>query len=387
MSRLPTATSTPSLFGGTREFRPFFCNAETPKNIDGWLYSDRPQLAIHLVQFEDATLLSVTFMHTMMDAMGLSSFIKAWTDVMRGEEDKVLPFAGFKDDPLGPLTAQGPPVPLFLADKLLKGFGLFIFVLRFLFDLLWYWKESERVLCIPGKYIDQMREEALAGLAEEVAESKKPFLSEGDIIVAWGTRAVLRSIGTAANRTVAILNVFSCRDILTTVGRLPSTGVALISNAVSASFTLLSAKEVLEKPLYVTASHVRQSLDRQRTVEQLQAMVEVQKKEMERTGRPAVFGDSSSQMVVWTNWTKAGLFKVDFSSAVVKQGIDLSERANPLGMPSYVSPYATAKGMPLRNSCPIIGKDHAGNWWIMCVLRDGAWGKMKTQLDSMCSMD
>ncbi|KAJ5933985.1 hypothetical protein N7454_006314 [Penicillium verhagenii] len=388
VSRLPTAASTPCLYGGTQEFRSFFCSPKSPTTLDGWLYSDLPQLAIHLVQFEDATFLSVTFMHTLMDAMGLSALLNAWSVVLNGEYDKVPIFAGFRDDPLAPLTEDRvSPVPSVVADKLLKGLGFFIFVIRFIFDLLWYRKDSERILVIPGNYIDRMRDEARASLDKEVIDCKKPFLSEGDILVSWGTRAILRAIGTASNRTVTIFNIFSCREILSKIGHIPSAGVALITNAVYPAHTFLSVQEILDKPLHFVASHIRQSLEQQRTKEQLQATMTLQKKEIEKSGRLPVFGDPTSQLIAWTNWHKARLFEVDFSSAVIKPGIKLNTRANPLGMPSYVSPFATTKEMPLRNSCSIIGKDHAGNWWLIFILRDGAWPKIAQQLDSLRGMN
>lgn len=360
-SRLPTAAATPFVVEGTAELR--LCSPETPDSLEGRLDSDLPQLAIHLITFRDATLLTVTFQHTLMDAMG------------------------FDQDPLAPLTEQASPVPYILADRVLKGVRFFGFVFHLVFDHLWYRKESGRIIFIPGEHVDRMREEALTSLAGQATDSTKPFLSEGDILISWVTRAVLAGIKITSSRTVIILNVFSSRDILAELGHLPSKGAALIANAVFPSYTLLSAREILEKPLGFVASRVRRSLEQQRTKEQVPALAVLLKKAMDQSGRLSLFGDSSSQLIAWTNWHKAKLFQVDFSPAVVKPGIDLAKRATPLGRPSYINPMGTSRGMPFRNTGVVLGKDHAGNWWLGFFLRDGAWARFEQQLESTWKTD
>ncbi|KKA21157.1 LysR family regulatory protein [Rasamsonia emersonii CBS 393.64] len=79
-SRLPKMTDRPSLVGSTTEFSPLVRSADAPKKLEDWLYSDFPQLPIHVVSFNDATLLTVTFMHTLTDAMG-NAVVSAFTFV------------------------------------------------------------------------------------------------------------------------------------------------------------------------------------------------------------------------------------------------------------------------------------------------------------------
>jgi hypothetical protein len=56
--------------------------ARAPSRFEGWLQSDRPQLSIHIILFKDAILLTITFLHTLMDAMGLADLLQAWTAVL-----------------------------------------------------------------------------------------------------------------------------------------------------------------------------------------------------------------------------------------------------------------------------------------------------------------
>lgn len=55
-----------------------------------WIYSDRTQLHIHVVRFQDATLVTQTCLHTLMDTVGRSALLKSWCAVLGGREGDVL---------------------------------------------------------------------------------------------------------------------------------------------------------------------------------------------------------------------------------------------------------------------------------------------------------
>jgi hypothetical protein len=382
-SRLPQATDHPSLFGSAEEFRPFIRSPDLPDRLEGWLYSDLPQLAIHVITFQDATLVTVTFLHTLMDAMGLASLVQGWTAVLRGKEDEVPLFVGFKHDPLAGLSKATQPQRYVFADKLLKGTGFFLFAFRYLFDLLWYRKDDERVIFLPAKYMQLMRDNAMEELASRNTGDKKPFVSESDVLLSWWIRVVLRALKPATSRTIAIMNLFDCRSILGELGHIPSAGAALIANAVFATYTFLSVRQVLEEPLSFVASRIRQSLEQQRNQEQLQALVAISKATTEKAGHPPVFGNSSVLMIVCSNWGKARMFQVDFSPAVLASGLPLSQRVNQPGRPSYINVTGTKNGFSTRNCGPVIGKDAAGNWWLSFTLRSEIWTAVDQQLRLM----
>jgi hypothetical protein len=322
-----------------------------------------------------------------MDAMGLASLFQGWTAVLRGQEDQVPPFVGFDDDPLASLSEATPSQRYVFADKLLKGASFFLFVLRYLFDLLWYRKEDERVIFLPGKYLQQMRDNAMEELASQSTGDTEPFVSESDVLLSWSTRVVVTALKPSPSRTIAIMNVFDCRPILAELGHVPSAGAALIANAVFPAFTFLSARQILEEPLSFVASRIRQSLEQQRSQEQIQAFAAIRKITVAKVGRLPVFGDSSLLMTVCTNWEKGRFFQVDFSPAVLASGIAPSQRANQLGRPSYVNVIGTKNGFSSRNVGPVIGKDAAGNWWLTYTLRSGVWATVEQQLRSMSEKD
>lgn len=354
--------------------------------MEGWLSSDSPQLAIRIITFQDATLLTVTFLHTLMDTMGLHSILQGWSAVLRGQEDEVPILVGFNHDPLAGLSETKPSQPYIFADKLLLGVSWLIFAFHYLFELFWYRKEEERVIFLPAHYLQRMRDTAMGELALQNTGDKKPFVSESDVLFAWWTRIVLRALEPAPSRTIMIRNVFDCRSILAELGHIPSAGAALITNAVFATLTFLSTRQILEEPLSFVASGIRKSLDQQRNMEQLQANVAIQKATLDNAGHPALFGDSGMLMIVCSNWCKSRLFQADFSAAVLSSGIPLSQRANQLGRSSYVNVTGT-KTYATRNTGVVIGKDAADNWWLLYTLRAGRWASVEQQLRSMSQED
>lgn len=71
-----------------------------PQEIEDYLHTDRPQLSLHVVSFTDATLVSLTWPHTLWDAMGRREFLLAWTAVLAGRTDDVRPAYGADEQPL-----------------------------------------------------------------------------------------------------------------------------------------------------------------------------------------------------------------------------------------------------------------------------------------------
>ena len=350
--------------------------------MEGWLSSDRPQLAIRIITFQDATLLTVTFLHTLMDTMGLHSILRGWSVVLSGREDEVPVFVGFNHDPLAGLSETNPSQPYIFADKLLLGVSWLIFAFHYLLELFWY-REEERIIFLPAHYLQRMRDTAMGELQLQNTGDKGAFVSESDVLFAWWIRIVLRALKLVPSRTIMIRNVFDCRPILAEIGHIPSAEAALITNAVFAILTFLSTRQILEEPLSFVASRIRKSLDQQRTIEQLKANVAIQKATLVDAGHPALFGDSDMLMIVCSNWCKSRLFQVDFSAALLASGIPLSQRANQLGRPSYVNVTGT-KTYATRNTGVVIGRDAADNWWLLYTLRAGKWASVEQQLRSMC---
>lgn len=385
----PVAFAVPS-YKSTPEFKAFIRAPNFPDRLDDWLCSDSPQLGVRIIVFQDATLVTLSFLHSLTDMMGLKDIMDAWTAVLNGQEDRVKPFAGFSDDPLSGLSkAEAAITPKYIfSDLLLQGWNWILFGARYFLtvDLLWRHREEERIVFLPSKHLQRMREHALEDLAMQQVKGhsldQKPFVSEGDVLFAWWSRVVLRAEAPSPTRLVNMRNTCCCRSLLTELGLIPTGPNALVTNAVFGTLTFLSAGDILSKSLSATASAIRTSLVEQRKAEQLQALDAIRRDMLDNARHPALFGHPSMLMIMISNWEKAKLFEVDFSEAVVRRGLPVVLRKNPLGRPSSLQGTGT-RSYATRNTGAVIGKDAGGNYWLTYNLRKGCWSAVERQLQSM----
>ncbi|KAL8376836.1 hypothetical protein RB595_007794 [Gaeumannomyces hyphopodioides] len=376
-------------------FKAFIRSPGFPERLDDWLVSDSPQLGLHVIRFRDATLVTVSFLHSLTDMMGLSAIMDAWTAVLRGEEAQVQPFVGFDHDPLAALSNNSKPEPppgkYLFADRLLTSWNWVLFAARYYLsiELLWPRREEERIVFLPAQHLRRMREEALAELQQQRGEGEAAaatFVSEGDVIFAWWTRVVLRAERPSPDRTLNMRNTCCCRPLLPELGLVPSAMSALVTNAVFGVITFLKVRDVLDRSLASTAAEVRRALVRQRRPEQLQALDAIRRRCLDGAGHPAIFGDPGMFAFMISNWEKAKLFKVDFSPAVVGKGLSIEKRKNHMGMPSCLQGSGT-RHYATRNTGVVIGKDAGGNYWLSYNLRKGAWPAVEQQLVALSKED
>jgi hypothetical protein len=370
-------TSRPSIGPNPVEFRPLARRPDAPKKLDDYLYSDEPQLSLHIVSFKDATLVSVTWPHTFFDAMGLSALFGAWTSVLCGQEDQVPPLYGFDADPLADLGAS-PTVQSVLANRQIRGLGMLLFAARYVFELLWWNKVEKHVICLPHSYLQTIKNTAIQELAAQDHSDSKPFLSDGDVIRAWCTRLAIQYMAPTSTRLIVITNVYCLRRVLEK-DLLPR-GTAYMSNAILGVFAFLPGYQIFQKPLSFVAAQIRRSIQEQGTRSQIEAYASLFQKVISKTGQAPLFGDSSAQMVIFSNWSKGKFFDIDFSSAVIKQGILLEKRANPLGRPSYIQSNGHRNGVSSQKTFPIFGKDAANNYWLCGTMRASVWRKVEENL-------
>ncbi|KAI1110651.1 hypothetical protein F5Y14DRAFT_428313 [Nemania sp. NC0429] len=381
-SRLPKASSRPAVVGNPEDFKPLMRREDGPQSINDYIYRDEPQLSMHIVSFEDATLVNLSWPHTFLDAMGRRELIQAWTAVLEGRDDDVKPLHGVYDDPLKDFGI-GPQQPYMLAHLALTGWNKVVFIARMIFELVWYPKEEVRIVCLPAAHVQKLRAEAMADLeARHRGDGEKPFVSDGDIVTGWITRLVVQQLEPpSSTRPILIMNAFGLRSLLAN-DLLPSDS-AYVANAVLLVSAMALAKDVLTKPLSFVAAEVRRSIAEQGERGQLESRRALDRASLAKTGLPALFGDAGMRMVVVSNWTKGRFFETDFSAAVVKVGIavDSPKRSTKVGRPSYIQTAGYSDGsFPLRNGFPVIGKDNAGNYWLSGALRKGIWSRIEETL-------
>ncbi|KAI1328002.1 hypothetical protein F5Y16DRAFT_370358 [Xylariaceae sp. FL0255] len=373
-SRIPRPTLKPAVVGDPEEFKPLMRRDDGPTCINDYIYRDEPQLSMHIVSFEDSTLATLSWPHTFLDAMGRVELIKAWIAVLEGRDADVKPLFGVYDDPLKDWGAA-PQQPYINAHQAVTGLSKFVFILRFLCEFIWYPKEETRVVCLPAAHVQKLRADAMADLAAQHKDGdSKPFLSDGDVVTGWIARMVVNQLEPpTSTRPIHIMNAFGLRSALAN-DMIPA-GSAYVANAVYGVYALVSATDILTKPLSFVASEIRRSILEQGVRTQLDARRATDR----AAGDTVLYGDARMTMVIISNWTKGRFFENDFSAAVVKSATkENSLRPSyKVGRPTYIQTAGYSDGtIPLRNAFPVIGKDNAGNYWMSGALRKGLWARI-----------
>ena len=160
---------------------------EDPQCLEDYLYTDRQVLGLHIVSFTDATLVTLFWSHILLDGMGRKALLDAWSLVLQGREDKVVPVHGVETDPMATLGTH-PTEPYQHADKQFSTWQMIIFSLRYAFDqIFWRPKDESRVICVPAAYVQSLCNTARADItAANHGDNGEdtPFINEGDIMCA-----------------------------------------------------------------------------------------------------------------------------------------------------------------------------------------------------------
>ncbi|KAH9228049.1 hypothetical protein K456DRAFT_1774996 [Colletotrichum gloeosporioides 23] len=373
-SRLPKASLKPAVVGDSTDFLEFSHAFNGPKSLDDYIYYDRPQLALHIVSFNNATLVSLNWLHTLFDALGRQELITAWTAMLDGRENDIKPFHGFDDDPLADLGTK-PKEEYVLADKLLSKWQMAWFVFRQIWETIYYREEETKLVCMPATYLRKLKLLVNQEVKAQNAGSATAFVSEGDVVSAFITRLFIRHLPNTSNQTIVIMNAFGMRSTLADDYLPPDR--AYVGNAITAVLAISSAKDILTNPLSYTAWAVRKAIMDQGSREQLEARIAAQK----AIGFP-LYGDGGMQMITVSNWSKAKFFEADFSAAVIKKGAGSNTRPDRLGKPSFVMGDTISKGLSLRNASNVVGRDADGNVWLGGVLRKGLWANIAEALET-----
>lgn len=361
---LPKATPTASIQPGSHEFGEFI--PAGPATLEEYLTGDTPQLSLHITSFANATLVGLSWPHTLMDVMGQQALLRGWSAVLAGKE--VPAFLGAREDALSlPVEKEPEEEPYHL--KPLKGWGMVKFGARFTWDLLWTPVET-RTIFLPKKAVAELCRQAMDDISGE-------FVSEGDVLTAWATRAVASSMPP---RPITALHPVNLRFRLPSLINAP--GVFVQNMAVSA-FSFFTP-ELLKGPLGPIALENRRHMKEQTTEPQLLALL----REMKRTYSPGsdttiLCGEPNALLMPFTNWTRGNVYQAaDFSAAVVRAG-EGESRTNPPGTMVYHNVNSMRPSPTMRNVVVIVGKDHDDNYWLTGVLQPASWAKIEEEIEKM----
>jgi hypothetical protein len=344
---------------------------------------DHPALSLRVITFEDATLITLTWPHAMMDASGLGALVKAWSTILADPDAPVPPLTGARDDVMiePALSKEARDEDSEFANKRLNRFETFIFIFRLILGLIWGPKNREGVIHISQKAAEGLRNQVLSELHRDESDGKgeKHWISEHDALASL----LIKSVALSASRptSVTLRLPFDLRK------RLPGSvdpEASYVQNIVLAACCTVS-KTVAVGPLGKIALVVRQTLQRQTSRPQILASLRSKVEDRDAKYDSMEFpGPLSSTLLSITDWSKAGLFQnPELSAAVIKQFETDDVKGKPVGLPFYfqadmVHNNGDAAHL-LMNMVVHLGKDENGGHWFMATIPPRAW-KLVTEV-------
>jgi hypothetical protein len=347
-----------------------------------WTETDLPALSIHVVSFEDATLLTMSWSHVFLDAMGRQSLFNAWIAVLDERENEVPPFVPLRIDPAHDIAQEGLAKSHVLYDYALAGIWFVFFIVGYVYEMLMHSAETGRMICLPGPWVENLRQQAIADVVANGHVDDKVFLSHGDVLLAWWAKTSMAAQNLSSSQPVNVMNVTNFRGLFPE-HHLATDGAVFTSNANCSTNTLITSGELARISVGDLAFRLRQDLQRQRTPEQARHLIAWQIESKDQYNRLPLVGSWNQIMLAWSNWHRAKFFDLDFSAAVVRPGTPLESRPNKLGQPSLILPNGHTNGMSIRNAGPLVGRDPNGDWWLQFVLRADAWTQVEEQFQKL----
>ncbi|KAF2730282.1 hypothetical protein EJ04DRAFT_545817 [Polyplosphaeria fusca] len=343
---------------------------------------DTPQLSLHITTFNDATLVGLSWPHTLMDVMGQQALLRGWSLVLAGRDSEVPRMLGAQEDAIcAAVDAAAEDEKFHLEHKQLKSWAMVTFGLRFAWDLVWNRVMQTRTVFLPKWAVAELRRKVQSDLAVSMdGKEETPFISEGDVLTAWATRAVASSLPRP--RPVTVLHALNARFRVSSLIQAPG---VYIQNMAVAAFTFLTP-EVATGPLGAIALENRSHLTEQATQAQVLAILRKLRQDSKSGGDPAtlVCGESDALLIPFTNWTRAGFFETaDFSPALVRAGETGQSRSNPPGTMVFHHAQSMRENPTARNVVVVLGKDHEDNYWLTGTLLPPAWAKIEEEINGM----
>ena len=377
-SRFPKETASPSVQKiHDNDFRPLIARPNFPK-FEDMIRQRLSSLSLHISSFHDATIVSLTWPHVLMDAFGAKGLLIAWSSVLAGKEEGVQPVLGAREDFLRKKEEIRKDVKeedFQMEEHRLTGLSLVMFSLRFLWGKIWGPRRERKIVLIPKSSFTKMKAKAQQEAAESSQEGEgKPFISDSDILTAWFSRAVALQ---TPSRPLTVLNLLNLRF---RVPLLLRSGGVFLQNMVLGTYSFLNAPA--SQSVGSIALDHRKHCAKQGTERQAVCFLESSLRDIDAGGTPRfLFGESNAVIVAFNNLLKADVMQAaDFSPSVLSQG-DVSEiRSNALGtMTSYFNGDIDSSFSDLHIFV-VLGTDSNENYWILGCVHPRTWQSIEKEL-------
>ncbi|PVH77172.1 hypothetical protein DL98DRAFT_639008 [Cadophora sp. DSE1049] len=336
-------------------FRP-----HAPFKIEEYLARDEPQISLHVVTFTDATLFTISYLHSLMDGLGAEALLRGWTAVLDGREQDVPRMIGYDKDPIKPLIGKTPGERNVQYNRYHS--NPWVPTSIKMLDTTYTW------LRIPDSILATLRDQAMQEL-RQLNPSGKEFVSRGDIFVAWLVKALVRTQSIPPSMNILIISAVNLRAVLSEVFPPDS---AFVSNCVGGVHTYVAAKELLESSLATTALRLRQELNRQSTRENVESTLTLiaEKKTVDMNALPLTMSDCG----------KARFCEFDFSKAIKTP---LEERASRRGRPAYLWGGVDFSPVAFPNMCVNWGTDAEDNWSTVLYVPSASLDALEKEVEGL----
>ncbi|TLD19301.1 hypothetical protein PspLS_09759 [Pyricularia sp. CBS 133598] len=359
--------------------RRFLVGHSTPMSLEDYVTRDIPLINLHVINYADATLVTMTWPHALTDGMGWIGIVRNWCKVLAGLKNEIDDMGGLHEDPLAVMEADDGPdkEPFALDHKRLQGFSLFMFSIRALVAWIFSPKILHKGIFIPATLFAHVKQQVIEEQEAIYKDdpSNKPFISNGDIFCSWLVRLACSETFTPSNRSVVLM---SAVDIRSRLQKLFKPRTVYAQNLLAFNFTFVPLHDVLAAPLGGFARQIRESLMLQTSEAQMYAGVRRNLRSISASGRMPLYADSDSVLVVMSNLTKLSWHDVfNFEPAVVRK--ESGDNKDTAGLPVWQVACSESKDS-YATSLMLNGADLDGNYWAEATLPAPAWKNLEKQL-------
>lgn len=368
-STLPGPTTTLTVSVDPSEPQRLWTDPNAPATLQDYLQNDEPQLGLAIVSFDDSTIVSISWTHSLFDAMGFGEFVHAWSLMVQDRQDEIREPFGTEHDALADLGLH-PSTPNRLENLRLSWLGIVIYYCRLVLEMLLR-KQQSRMIYVPSSFVQRLHRRATSEMTDKNQGGTDQFLSDGDILFAWWVKLGALHL-SGSGKLVHLTGALGWRPTLQ--GDLLPVGRPYISNAFGFFGVLVPARDLCAKSIGWLALQIRQSITESRSRDQIESYATLwrQSKNMSIP----LFGHPAMHMMVYSNWSNAKLFELDFSAAALPPGNTLSSARQ--GRASYVQ--SCFRGVRLTEFMIVVGKDSSGGYWVTAITNARHWSLIEHAL-------
>ena len=149
----------------------------------------------------------------------------------------------FNVDPSASIAEGLEPSSHVLYKYAISGVWFALSVISYMYELSVHSSEASRMVCCPGPWVENLRQQAIADATASVNGDKDLFLSHGDVLLAWWTKVLTKAQNLSSSQPISTMNVANLRGLFPS--HLPeSTEAVYISNAAISAYTLTTSDEL-----------------------------------------------------------------------------------------------------------------------------------------------